>query len=371
MFRDLQFPILETLVLDARWYSPVVAHFPFAPEIDVGVVPPLRHVKLSLCSFNINIPFLSHLRSLVIHHQATALVLPMHEVLSALTMMKHLESLELVSILGFFKIHDIPRHFLVELPELRALRLVSENPLVLTMLQHLSCPSLLSVVVTSGPPLHGGVPSSVLAAEISTAFYSLIPGSLFSWQIKANITLHRWSSVHTVSILPSPTSPPSTLELKGRTDDAIAMMLPTYHGQPGPLTFLRALDGTLVNQDRWKTADVGVLRSFLWTLDVEELQINDVEALIAIISDAPADPHPGIILPSLKHLDIEHLGRLTYSRRKLGKLKRALACRSAVNGGVLEVLRFRHPLGEDSLVKFRSVAQKLEYIDASQASQEL
>ncbi|KAJ8514642.1 hypothetical protein ONZ45_g7851 [Pleurotus djamor] len=366
MFNDLQLPILEVLVLGACWFSPMLANIRFAPEVAAGAIPPLRELRLTLCYSCLDIPFLSNLRSLSIVHRPGAVAQPMREVLCALKQMEHLESLELTRFLGFSD--NIPQKFCVELPQLRLLRLCVEDPQVLKILKNIACPSMQTIVARSDTHL-GRFATDILVAEVSAAFYSLIPGAPSSWLAKASLVMGAQYSANTMTMLPpSSTSPPSQLVLLGRGNSIGIMFSQLQLGSPLPL---QTLDVVLTDSSH-PVFDWGIFKTTMQSLDAHELHMHDVDDLTNLFIDTPVDSQPGVLLPSLNSIDVEFTtGRLRYSERNLGKLRKALSDRNSRQGGVLEVLRFRSHLDKPPLEIFKTVAKRVEFVHADGTTEEL
>ncbi|KAJ8514640.1 hypothetical protein ONZ45_g7856 [Pleurotus djamor] len=365
-FRRAQLPILETLVLNARNSPPVVYDFPIARMVDSQGIPPLRHLKLSRYCTNLNIPFLSHLRNLSICHRPATSSPPTFNDLSALKHMKHLESLEFIRFSGLSE--HIPHNFHVELPQLRELHLLVNDPCDLKVLKHLSCPSMTSIVARTDVPF-GRVASDTLIAEVSTAFYSLVPGTPSAWAVKASVSLWTRCSANAITITLPPSNPPLQLVLMGEHDYTIRCMLPCFHSEP--LLVLHTLE-VVVTDSRRSKLDRTTFQSFLRSLDTLELHVHDVDDLSSLFFNIPTDSQPCILLPSLKGINVELAkGRLRYSERNLRKLGKALSERNSRQGGVLEVLRFRSHLDKPLIEMFQTVAQRVELIRADGTTEEL
>ncbi|KAJ8495997.1 hypothetical protein ONZ45_g12640 [Pleurotus djamor] len=371
-------PLLESFKasISASNYEHYPHELGFASD-DTSVFPPLRQVELNNCHINFKARYLARIVVLNItyeSYQNSALYtpeVPMPDVITALGKMECLTSLKLINVIGSSK--DVADDTITQLPCLNNLHIEAKNVDSLSIIARINCPSVQSAVI-SLTELPAAFDPPV--ASIVHTFYALVPGTPSAWKTTLHVQSRQGACQTMMSIRPDSSvqrddqsPPPFRLMILGPTDFSTCLSVSSLLPVTEPFT----LDLRYSHQ-----MPDAVLLTFLQSLtNVEELLIDDFEALVDIPKDTPAkgkgkrDELPPFALPSVKYLQLSQNGRIKYKDRNLKKFKKFLAARKAVGVGI-EVFKLcgTGHIFDDELDIFRTEVGAIEKVPWRPRSQQ-
>ncbi|KAJ8519661.1 hypothetical protein ONZ45_g3413 [Pleurotus djamor] len=265
--------------------------------------PSLQHLELVFCTVSFQDHQFNRLVSLRIELAPAyrAPLIPVLDLLNAMSEMHDLESLTLLRALGTSG--AIPEDTLILIPRLTCIRIDVWEALSLSILSHIVCPSITSLNVSIGKA------STVdTLAPAAKAFYALIPHCPISWEITLRVgnSPSGYGGDQTIIAISVPLNP----GVQSKKYDPPLFQLSTL--SPPDFSTGLLLSSLLPNaQPRiltlYVTPKPAALQHFMRTLvDVEELRISNFEVLKLILSDTPLRIEP---LERQGEGDGEHMGR--------------------------------------------------------------